>query len=65
MKARNKVLFDRETTNYTKITKTLHRDMQGKIFVFFVSSVVNKNNKRICRGMRNYEIHEIHENAPS
>ena len=46
MKARNKVMLDRETTNFTKITKTLHRDMQGKIFVFFVSSVVNKNNIR-------------------
>ena len=44
MKARNKVLLDRETTKFTKITKTLHRDMQGKIFVFFVSSVVDKNN---------------------
>ena len=44
MKARNKVLLGRETTNYTKITKTLRRDMQGKMFVFFVSSVVNKNN---------------------
>ena len=49
MKARNKVLLDRETTNFTKITKTLCRDMQGKIFVFFVSFVVDKNNKRICR----------------
>lgn len=25
-----------------KITKTLHRDVQGKMFVFSVSSVVNK-----------------------
>ena len=65
MKARNKVLFDRETTNFTKITKTIHRDMQRKIFVFSVSSVVDKNNKRICRGMRNYEIHENYENASS
>ena len=28
-----------------KITKTLHRDMQEKMFVFFVSSVVNKQHK--------------------
>ena len=42
MKARNKVLLGRETTNYTNFTKTLCRDMQGKIFVFFASSVVNK-----------------------
>ena len=56
MKARNKVHENHENAS--------SRHARKDVSVFFVSSVVNKQ-QRICRGIRNYEFHENHENALS